>query len=220
MGRRRPPPRIKANRLNAKKSTGPRTSVGKKRSSQNAILHGFAAQNSGIAYSPEVECFAQMLCAGDDRADVLEAARELAAAQMQLNSIRRYRLILKQLKVDGLLTLMPASTLLEDPIIMDFTGFVLTGEPRELGVPDKKDYKLYNRIINFIYQQARRSKDPEIEGLKLGRYERVALRRRHAAVERFDEARGAIFAEVAPIVWPRPSQPSRLPALRATHSLR
>src|SRR5262245_22949453 len=35
--------RIKANRENAKKSTGPRSEVGKQKSSQNALKHGLAA---------------------------------------------------------------------------------------------------------------------------------------------------------------------------------
>jgi hypothetical protein len=37
---------INANRRNAKKSTGPRTSVGKERSSRNALQHGLLARES------------------------------------------------------------------------------------------------------------------------------------------------------------------------------
>ena len=38
--RKRIAPRILANRLNAKKSTGPKSKSGKQRSAQNAISHG------------------------------------------------------------------------------------------------------------------------------------------------------------------------------------
>ena len=37
--------RIKANRRNAKKSTGPRTTEGKARSSRNAVTHGIFCQD-------------------------------------------------------------------------------------------------------------------------------------------------------------------------------
>ena len=46
---------IQANRLNAKLSTGPKTSEGKKRSSQNAITHGLTAFMSTLPHESEEE---------------------------------------------------------------------------------------------------------------------------------------------------------------------
>ena len=46
---------IKANRLNAKSSTGPKTSDGKARSSQNAITHGLTAFASTLPHESEEE---------------------------------------------------------------------------------------------------------------------------------------------------------------------
>jgi len=40
---------IQANRLNAEKSTGPRTADGKRKASQNALKHGLLAQTMVIA---------------------------------------------------------------------------------------------------------------------------------------------------------------------------
>ncbi len=40
---------IQANRLNARKSTGPRTAEGKERASQNALKHGLLAREAVIA---------------------------------------------------------------------------------------------------------------------------------------------------------------------------
>ena len=39
---------IEANRRNAKQSTGPRTTAGKQRTSQNALKHGLSAEQSVI----------------------------------------------------------------------------------------------------------------------------------------------------------------------------
>lgn len=218
MGRRRPPPRVRANRLNARKSTGPKTSAGKERASSNATLHGFSAKRGAIAVNQEIERLANLLCEGDARPAVMEAAREIAHAQFEINAIRFYRLILKRMKALGKFAPLPPSSLLDDPVVFELIEFVTTGEPHWLGIPDKQDHKLYNRIINFIYRHARRAKDPETESLKLGRYERAALTRRKSAIEKFDSVSGTILAEVAPMGWPRPTRPGRLPALSAPQS--
>jgi hypothetical protein len=46
---------IKANRLNAKSSTGPKTSEGKARTSQNAVTHGLTAFMSTLPHESEEE---------------------------------------------------------------------------------------------------------------------------------------------------------------------
>jgi hypothetical protein len=45
----------KANRRNAKKSTGPKTSSGKKRSSQNSITHGILTSFVGQSYDEKIQ---------------------------------------------------------------------------------------------------------------------------------------------------------------------
>lgn len=82
-----------ANRANAQKSTGPRTAVGRAKSSRNAYRHGLS-----VAMAPdlaEVELLARVIAngaAGDQQpqaaGDQLEAARALARAQFALKRVR------------------------------------------------------------------------------------------------------------------------------------
>ena len=189
MGRKRAPPRVRANRLNAKKSTGPKTKAGKKRSAKNAILHGFSAKTREFSSNPEIDRFVELICEGDERLQVIEAAHEVAEAQYELNSIHLYKLILQALKANGRSVPLPDSELLSDPIVRDFLDYMATGEPTDFGVPKKADHRLHKRILNFIFRQARHSKDPDIERFKLDRYERMGLRRRLVAIEKLDQLR-------------------------------
>ena len=73
---------IVANQLNAKKSTGPRTSAGKRRVSKNAFQHGLAT----VAADEETDAMAEGLLAdlyaGQDRSVIArERARDVAELQ-------------------------------------------------------------------------------------------------------------------------------------------
>ena len=210
MGRKRVPPRVRANRLNAKKSTGPKTVAGKQRSATNAILHGFSAKTPEFSPHPEINRFVELICEGDERLQVIEAAREVAEAQCELNAIRQYKLILQALKAKQHSVPLPGSELLGDPIIMEFLDYMAPGEPADFGVPQKADHRLHKRILNFIFRQARRSKDPDTERFKLERYERMGLQRRLAAIEKLDQIRTEGYIEPSLLRLPRGSHP-RMP---------
>ena len=195
MGRKRVPPRVRANRLNAKKSTGPKTLAGKQRSAKNAILHGFSAKTREVSFHPDIDHFVELICEGDERSQVIEAAREVAEAQCELNSIRQYKLILQAIKAKGRSAPLPSSELLDDPSVMEFLDYMATGEPADFGVPQKADHQLHKRVLNFIFKQARHSKDPDTERLKLDRYERVGLQRRLVAMEKLDQLRTELHIE-------------------------
>ena len=189
MGRKRVSARVRANRLNAKKSTGPKTQAGKKRSSYNSFLHGLSSNETEFYSHPYKEEFIKLLCGGDHRPPLIEAAKELSDAQFWLITIRRYTLILQSLKSRGLNTPIPASTLLDDPVVSEFMEYMSTDEPAFFfgGSRKKSDYRFQQRIINFIFKRSKRSKDPDLERKKLFRYEKIAIKRRLLAIEKFDD---------------------------------
>jgi len=81
--------KIAANRRNAKKSTGPRTETGRRRSRLNALRHGLAvAIGSQPAFSEDIERLARALVGGGP---ANEFARQAAEAEIELLRIRKVR---------------------------------------------------------------------------------------------------------------------------------
>jgi hypothetical protein len=80
---------LAANRANARKSTGPRSASGKKRASRNALKHGLNTPMSGAAFAQETEALARQIAGNPkDRLRML-AARDAAAAQLELARVQR-----------------------------------------------------------------------------------------------------------------------------------
>jgi hypothetical protein len=83
---------IAANRRNAVKSTGPRTSAGKMRVRRNSYRHGLSG---GAAVRPEnVERLAREIAGAGADATIRELAHSVAQAQLDLVQIRRMRVSL------------------------------------------------------------------------------------------------------------------------------
>jgi hypothetical protein len=82
---------IAANRCNARRSTGPRSTSGKKRTSQNAYRHGLTKPLSRAECARAVETLARQIAG--DRADkiALALAHDAAAAELELARVRRVR---------------------------------------------------------------------------------------------------------------------------------
>jgi hypothetical protein len=82
---------IAATRCNARRSTGPRSTSGKKRTSQNAYRHGLTKPISSAEFAREVEMLARQIAG--DRADkiTIERARDAAEAELELARMRRVR---------------------------------------------------------------------------------------------------------------------------------
>ena len=83
--------KIASNRKNAKKSTGPRSEGGRRRSRRNALRHGLAiAIGSDPSFSKAIEALATTLESGGGRM-VGEFARQVAEAELDLLRIRKLK---------------------------------------------------------------------------------------------------------------------------------
>ncbi|MCK2055489.1 hypothetical protein [Methylobacterium sp. 37f] len=81
-----------ANRLNAKKSKGPRTSVGKARSKQNARKHGLSIEGLDPQTEADIEILAGLIVEKYECDVALyEAARSAAEAQVHLQRVQAFR---------------------------------------------------------------------------------------------------------------------------------
>jgi hypothetical protein len=82
--------KAEANRINARRSTGPRTRLGKARASRSARRHGLSIPvlaDGGL--SKEVEVLARKMVGSCTSANVLACARRVAEAQVDLERARR-----------------------------------------------------------------------------------------------------------------------------------
>jgi hypothetical protein len=83
---------IAANRANAQKSTGPKTAVGRLKSSRNAFRHGLSLPSRlDIATSAKADAIARLLARDQADDEQLTAATEVAQAQLELLRIREVR---------------------------------------------------------------------------------------------------------------------------------
>ena len=87
--------KIAANRRNAQKSTGPRSSAGKRRTSSNAYRHGLTAGVTSSAKDAErIERLAREIAGSATDVLTLEYARDAAQAELDLAQIRRVKIAL------------------------------------------------------------------------------------------------------------------------------
>ena len=81
-----------ANQANARRSTGPRSPLGKRRASRNALRHGLSLPVlSDPGLTPAVEALAQKILTGRTDPGLAALAHDIAAAQVDLDSIARMR---------------------------------------------------------------------------------------------------------------------------------
>jgi len=93
--------RIRANRENARRSTGPRTAAGKQRASANARRHGLAISIDGTPeQSAEVEQLARLIAGASANDECLHLARKIAAAEVDLKRIQRARHAVEKVMVE------------------------------------------------------------------------------------------------------------------------
>jgi hypothetical protein len=82
----------RANRANARSSTGPKTAAGKGRSAKNALRHGLNVPiSSDSALSALTQAIANRIAGPYADEPMLEDARRIAEAQVDLNRVRNHR---------------------------------------------------------------------------------------------------------------------------------
>jgi hypothetical protein len=85
--------KLAANRANAMKSTGPRTTAGKARAAQNARCHGLrAAVLADAGFSEQVKDLARRIAGNGANAEIFEAACRAAEAQIDYVRARTARM--------------------------------------------------------------------------------------------------------------------------------
>jgi hypothetical protein len=84
--------KIRANRANARASTGPKTTQGRLRSARNALRHAFSLPvYSSKALSEDVDALARELAGEGAPVEMQELARRVAEAQIDLRRVRAAR---------------------------------------------------------------------------------------------------------------------------------
>jgi hypothetical protein len=179
--------RQRANRANARSSTGPKSAAGKARSAKNAFRHGLNVPVlSDPLLAPEVEAMARRISGPYADAETVEWARRIAEAQFDLNRVRSSRRqLITRFLVDPsyrprqvhrqrfrLLNMVLGGRLRGAPIEVDEIKEMISPRPPE--GEEKLAVILKERILELA---------------ALDRYERRALSRRKLAIGNFDAAR-------------------------------
>ena len=202
-----------ANRANAQKSTGPRSSEGKARASQNATRHGLATSVADDPAAQERIAALTAALAGEGASPAVKAQAALVAeAQVELYRARAARTQLQGQLITALggpggLPLPPL-----EPIWLASPALITPGEMKKIALGKMGFDSLFtmSRLMaqsRALYRHSEREARAEEKQIRdrldtllrdlarIDRYERRALSRRRTAVKHLDELR---IAEARP----------------------
>ena len=180
--------RREANRTNAKISTGPKSRAGKARSSRNALRHGL---NLSIWSDPtlalEAEAIAQRIAGSQSSSTKLELARRIAAAQVDINRIRRIRAeMIGKLQSDP--SFEPLQRTKKQLSASGLWRLLMRWSDSRLTAADIEEISstLYSKPLKGSEKLAYILAGKALAVAPLDRYERRAVSRRKSAIRLFD----------------------------------
>jgi hypothetical protein len=171
---------IAANRLNARKSTGPRSVAAKERASRNAYRHGLTLSlPSDAGTAKRLDEFARKLAGDSKNAIILEYARTAAQAELDLARVRQVKVALIQ-RVSALGALDAPQVFGSSAEEIRYLKSILSGRAPPI-LPERIDSS-----ATMPAQEPERTAEavrrmlPEL--IKLNRYESRAVSRRDRAI--------------------------------------
>jgi hypothetical protein len=176
--------KVKANRANARSSTGPKTPQGRARAARNAHRHGLSLP---LYFDPilseEVEALACEIAGADANAKIRQHARRIAEAQIDLCRVRHAR---HQFLTDKLNDKYYDSRANEREKVA-FICHLLGRNAPDIPLPALSKYLTSTpqgpeKFAIILSQEAKHL-------LRMDRYEQRALSRRKFAIREFDAAR-------------------------------
>jgi hypothetical protein len=174
--------KIRANRANARASTGPKTARGRSHAARNALRHALSRPvYSDPVLSEEVEALARQIVGTDSNPERQELAHRIAEAQIDLRRVRyaRHQMLSQALgdpdyESGGMLGKKAA-----------LAGRILRRSDLDTPMPDEV-MEFLNSKPQGPYKFATILADKTRQLLALDRYERRALLRRKFALRAFD----------------------------------
>ena len=178
--------KIRANRANARASTGPKSAQGRARTARNALRHGLSLPVcSDPALSEEVQALAREIAGPDATAEIQELARQVAEAQIDLGRVRyaRHQFLADKLRdpyfepraqTQANIALLIA--ILREPLGPEMPVAALE-RLMSIGMPEGP-----HKFATILSQETKTL-------LAIDRYERRAMVRRQLAIRALDEVR-------------------------------